>query len=38
MLVPFAEALQMVRDGRITDTKTMVALLWMEAFERPTRA
>ena len=30
--VPFAEALAMVRDGRITDVKTMIALLWMEAF------
>lgn len=29
--VPFAEALAMVRDGRITDVKTMIALLWMEA-------
>jgi len=30
--VPFAEALAMVRDGRITDVKTMIALFWMEAF------
>ena len=28
--LPFAEALAMIRDGRITDVKTMVALLWME--------
>ncbi len=30
--VPLAEALAMVRDGRITDVKTMIALLWLEAF------
>jgi ADP-ribose pyrophosphatase len=30
--LPFAEALAMVRDGRITDVKTIVALLWAEAF------
>ena len=35
LVVPFAEALGMVRDGRITDTKTMVALLWMAVFEPP---
>lgn len=27
--MPFAEALAMVRDGRITDVKTMIALFWM---------
>ncbi len=27
--LPLAEAIAMVRDGRITDVKTMVALLWM---------
>jgi ADP-ribose pyrophosphatase len=30
--VPFTEAIAMVRDGRITDVKTMISLLWMEAF------
>lgn len=28
--LPFAAAVAMVRDGRITDVKTIVALLWME--------
>ena len=27
--LPFAEAIAMVRDGRITDVKTIVALLWV---------
>ena len=30
--LPFAAAIAMVRDGRITDVKTIVALLWLEAF------
>jgi len=30
--MPFAEAIAMIRDGRITDVKTIVALLWVEAF------
>ena len=30
--VPFTEAVAMVRDGRITDVKTMIAFLWIEAF------
>ena len=30
--VPFDEAVEMVRDGRITDAKTMAALLWVRAF------
>lgn len=30
--MPFAEAVAMIRDGRITDVKTIVALLWVEAF------
>ena len=38
LLIPFAEALCMVRDGRITDAKTMVALLWLAAFEPPESA
>ncbi len=29
--VPFGEAVQMVRDGRITDAKTVSALLWVQA-------
>jgi ADP-ribose pyrophosphatase len=29
--VPFGEAVQMVRDGRITDAKTVSALLWIQA-------
>ncbi len=33
--MPFAEALSMVREGRITDVKTMISLLWMEAFSAP---
>ena len=28
--VPFAEAIGMIRDGRITDAKTVSALLWVE--------
>ncbi len=30
--LPFAEAIAMIRDGRITDVKTTVALMWIEAF------
>ena len=30
--LPFAETLAMIRDGRITDAKTVAALLWMKAF------
>ena len=29
---PFAEAIAMVGDGRITDAKTMAALLWVKTF------
>lgn len=36
--VPFAEAVDMVRDGRITDAKTVCALLWVERFLAPARA
>jgi len=32
LTVPFAEALAMVRDGRITDAKTISALLWLAVF------
>jgi ADP-ribose pyrophosphatase len=31
-LVPFDEAVAMVRDGRITDVKTVAAILWVKAF------
>ncbi len=27
--LPLAEAVEMVRDGRITDVKTIAGLLWM---------
>lgn len=30
--VPFDEALAMVRDGRITDAKSVAGLLWLKAF------
>ena len=30
--VPFDEALAMVRDGRITDAKSVAGLLWFKAF------
>jgi ADP-ribose pyrophosphatase len=32
LVVPFAEAIAMVRDGRITDVKTVAALLWVDRF------
>jgi len=32
LIVPFGEAVAMIRDGRITDAKTVSALLWVEAF------
>lgn len=34
MIVPFSEALAMVRDGRITDAKSVAGLLWLKAFGR----
>ena len=30
--VPFADAIAMVRDGRISDVKTVAALLWVDRF------
>jgi len=30
--LPFGEAVEMVRDGRITDAKTVAALLWVKSF------
>ena len=32
LIVPFDEAIAMVRDGRITDSKTVAALLWVKTF------
>jgi ADP-ribose pyrophosphatase len=32
LVVPFQEAIAMVRDGRITDAKTVAALLWVKSF------
>jgi ADP-ribose pyrophosphatase len=32
LAVPFEEAIAMIRDGRITDAKTVAALLWVKAF------
>jgi ADP-ribose pyrophosphatase len=34
LVVPFTEAMTMVRDGRITDAKSVSALLWYAAWER----
>jgi len=30
LIVPFAEPMQMIRDGRITDAKTVTGLLWFD--------
>jgi ADP-ribose pyrophosphatase len=32
LIVPFSQAIEMVRDGRITDVKTVAALLWVDRF------
>jgi ADP-ribose pyrophosphatase len=32
MVVEYAEALAMVKDGRITDAKSMAGILWLKAF------
>jgi ADP-ribose pyrophosphatase len=32
LALPYEEAVQMVRDGRITDAKTVAGLLWLRAF------
>ena len=32
LIVPFAAAMQMIRDGRITDAKSVAGLLWMDRF------
>jgi len=34
LIVPFDEAIAMVRDGRITDSKTVAALLWVDKWAR----
>ena len=34
LVVPFDEALAMIRDGRITDAKSVCALLWVGSFAR----
>jgi ADP-ribose pyrophosphatase len=34
LIVPFAEAMQMIKDGRITDAKTVSGLLWFEKWGR----
>lgn len=36
LIVPFDEALAMLRDGRITDAKTVAALLWVDKWGRVT--
>ena len=30
--LPMKTAIEMIRDGRITDAKTVAALLWLQAF------
>lgn len=35
LTVPFGEAVEMIRDGRITDAKTVAALLWVRALSAP---
>jgi ADP-ribose pyrophosphatase len=32
LIADFKEAIQMIRDGRITDAKTVASLLWLETF------
>ena len=34
LILPFEEALQMIRDGRITDAKSVAALLWLDKWGR----
>ena len=34
LALPFEEAIEMIRDGRITDAKTVAGLLWVKAFLR----
>jgi ADP-ribose pyrophosphatase len=35
LIVPFDEAIAMVRDGRITDSKSVAGLLWVAQFLKP---
>jgi ADP-ribose pyrophosphatase len=35
LTVPFEQALEMVREGRITDAKTVTGLLWVDKWLRP---
>ena len=35
LIVPFDEAIAMVRDGRITDAKSVAGLLWVAQFLKP---
>ncbi|TMH61521.1 MAG: NUDIX hydrolase [Betaproteobacteria bacterium] len=35
LIIPFDEAIAMVRDGRITDSKTVAALLWVRTWGGP---
>ena len=35
LIVPFDEAIAMVRDGRITDSKSVCSLLWVDKWCRP---
>ena len=35
LIVPFDDAIAMVRDGRITDSKTVAALLWVRTWGGP---
>lgn len=35
LIVPFDEAIAMVRDGRITDAKSVCSLLWVDKWGRP---
>jgi ADP-ribose pyrophosphatase len=32
LIVPFAQAVEMVRDGRITDAKSVTGILWYQSF------
>ena len=38
LTVPFDEALEMIREGRITDSKSVSGLLWVDRWLRPPRA
>jgi ADP-ribose pyrophosphatase len=38
LIVDFAEAIEMIHDGRITDSKTVAGLLWVDKWARPSGA